>query len=72
MTIKDTRKGNAVPFRTLKKGDVFTFNDIFYMVIEKVKLDDLNINTVRLSDGGVSKFRDETMVFKVEAELHIN
>ena len=23
MTIKDTRKGNAVPFRTLKKGDVF-------------------------------------------------
>jgi hypothetical protein len=70
MTIKDTRK-NAVPFRTLKRGTVFTFNDVFYMVIDKVKLDDLNINTVRLSDGGVSKFRDETMVFKVDAELRI-
>jgi hypothetical protein len=69
MTIKDTRKG--VPFRTLKKGTVFTFNDIFYMVIEKVQLDHLNMNAVRLSDGGVSKFRDETMVFKVDAELRI-
>jgi hypothetical protein len=30
------------------------------------------MNAVRLSDGGISKFRDETMVFKVDAELHIN
>ena len=81
MTIKDTRKGNAVPFRTLKNGTVFTFNDVFYMVIEEVAtLDvidneggvDYWFNSVRLSDGGVVSFKAETLVLKVDAELIIN
>lgn len=78
MVIKDTRENHFVPFRTLKNGTVFIFNDIFYMVIEEVAtLDvidneggvDYWFNAVRLSDGGVASFKAETMVFKVDAEL---
>lgn len=61
---KETEK---IDFYELKKGDVFQYNNIFYMVIETVEDSSYDCyNAVTLNEGELAYFEDTDEIIKIE------
>lgn len=74
MKIKKKITANTVPFRTLKRGNVFSFDGLVF-----IRTDDLytagraKLNIVCLDTGQAGLlFEDSLVIPNPEAELHIN
>lgn len=68
MIIEDKRHEAEVRFEILKEGDVFSYNDLYYM---KIRECDDGINAIDLMDGEGTDFYSNHEVVKVNAKLVI-
>ena len=81
MNITDTRTNNKVKFADIKKGEVFKFNDKYYMKTNCVYEDSheynsfstkiIVFNAVRLADGMMVSINKDDCVEPVNHELII-
>lgn len=73
MKIEDRRISDLVIFERLKNGDIFEFDGVFYMRVDRIinAAFDPTYNAVRLRDGIARVFRPSDDVRKLNAKLVI-
>lgn len=74
MKIKKKTTANTVPFKTLKRGNVFSFNGLVFMCTDDLySAGRTKLNIVCLDTGQAGLLFDDSLVIPhPEAELHIN
>lgn len=74
MEIKDERKNKERAFKELRPGDIFEFDEDFFMKTEKVEFGDDEgdfYTAVNVDDGGFATFYPFELVIPVVVQLHI-
>ena len=62
---------NTTTFDTLDCGDIFVYNNIFFMKTEERRYNNIVINAVRLNNGGLTDFNDDDNVEEIDGEFVI-
>ena len=68
MIVEDKRHEIEVKFETLREGDVFSYNDLYYMKVEDCREYG---NAICLQDGQFDEFYPNHEVVRVNAKLVI-
>lgn len=71
MRINDKTK-QYVEFEKLSNGDVFLMDESLYMRIADADSDCLTFNAVRLSNGAICSFSDNSYVEKLDVEFDMH
>lgn len=53
---------SSVDFNKIKEGDIFSFNNEFYIKIHPIKIDNDEINAINLKDGIPEYYYEDTVV----------
>lgn len=81
MKINDTRKGKIVPFKEIRRGEFFEYNNELFFRVQDINMPSiiqgfgykevLEINAISLEHGDDDLFSSDTLVHKVEVEIVI-
>ena len=73
MKIVENKKENYINFEDLEIGEVFKFDDIYYLKIENIKVGgEYFINAVSMDSGEVSLFCNDIEIIPIKATLVID
>ena len=64
-------KDDTTIFELLNDGDVFVYNNLFFMKTERREYGDITINAVRMDSGGLTDFNDDDVVAHIDGEFII-
>ena len=56
------------PFRTVNRGDIFEFNEKYYMKTEIATIAS-DVNAINLQNGEFTYFEPENLVYLLDAEM---
>ena len=54
------------PFRSVNRGDIFEFNEKYYMKTETISTD---VNAINLQNGEFAYFEPENLVYLLDGEM---
>lgn len=56
------------PFRTVNRGDIFEFNEKYYMKTEIATISS-DVNAINLQNGELTYFEPENLVYLLDGEM---
>lgn len=71
MNIRTMYDNDTTTFGLLDSGDVFMYNNIFFMKTEEREYNNITINAVRIDNGGLTDFEADDTVMDVDGEFII-